>query len=351
MKSILALLFLIICSCAEASAQTPRITHSEPSRLVVEPDALGTTTVTLYGSNLTRSDTTGFTINNDVQIFVRGTSGSGAFEQLPMTGWTVSQMSVQLDKKTYMSRADRLEFKVVVRGVGDSNVQAVEVMPYPTVPPQIQSSELVRTVRSMPLNKDENSSDRAVTLNVKNLTADTKVFIRGKEASIGYLIPGDERVKFWIPQDFQRLGDYYTVQLKNRNGESNTTRLLVVTPPSILSVNPSALEISGNAPQTIKIDYASLQKPEAFVRAPGDDNWQSVALSDAGELTIPKTLLAQSGTLQIKLKTIGGEETADLVIKQVMMVAPNIQGPPKIITPIDPKPIRIIPPKVIKPLR
>jgi hypothetical protein len=347
MKSIFALLFLIFCFGAwTINAQTPRITSSEPSRLVVEPDALGTASVTLSGSDLTRSDTTGFTLGNDVQVFVRGTAGSGSFAQVPVTGWTRSQMTVSIDKKTYMSRADRLEFKIAVRGIGDSNVQAIEVLPYPNVPPQIQGADAVRAVRSMSKDADKNSFDRTVSLNVKNLTADTRVFVRGKEASIGRLIAGDERLTFWIPQDFQTLGDYYTVQLENRNGKSNTTRLLVVTSPSILSVNPAALEVSGSEPQKVKIDFVSLQKPEAFARVAGGA-WQTVSLNE-NELTIPKNLLAENGTLEIKLKNLGGEATANLPVKRVILVAPGAQIP-KIIKPIDPKATQVIKPQVIKP--
>ena len=352
MKSTVALVSLIIFSCFTAArAQTPNISHSEPSRLMVEPDALGETTVTLKGSNLVRSDTTGFTFGKDVQVFVRPTTGSGAFEPVRISGWSSSQISVSIDKKTYMSRPDRLEFKIAVRGVGDSNLKTVEVMPYPTAPPQIEGSDAVRAVRSMRLDEDKDSLDRTVSLTVKNLTADTKVFIRGKEASIGRLIPGDESVTFWIPQDFQRLGDYYTVQLENRNGKSNTTRVLVVTSPSILSVNPSTIEVDGTGGnQQVKIDFVSLQKPEALIRGEGNSsNWQPVTLSDAGELTIPKGLLAQSGTIEIKLKNIGGEATAQLPVKQVTRIAPNVQAPPKVTTPADSKAIRVIRPGPVKP--
>lgn len=356
MKSILTSFVLIFCAGVfAASAQTPRLTGTEPYRLVVEPEARGTATIRLKGSDLVRKDTTGYTINNDVEVFVRGTAGSGAFQKLEFTGWAGGQLTVLLDEKTYMSRPDRLEFKVTVRGVGDSNVQALEVLPYPTVPPQIQANEAVRAVPRMPLAVDKNSNDRTVSLDVKNLTGDTKVFIRGKEASLGRLVPGEGWLLFWIPQEFQRLGDYYTVHLKNRNGESNTTRILVVTSPTILSVNPSTIEYAdGDGNQQVKIDFVSSQKPEAFIRGEGNaSDWQRAALSDAKELVIPKTLLAQSERIEIKLKNIGGEAVANVRVQGIA----RGQRLPKIILPIDRKPVDpkptppVVRPKVIKPPR
>lgn len=203
------------------AAANPNVTSIDPKSLFACAGPYSSRAgVTLYGSGLVASDTTGYTINSDVQIMVRHNGGSFAPTQL--SGWNSGQLSAQLRCADFSQTVPGwLEFQVILRGVA-GNVFSVPLMAIPSGPPSLTS--VSPSQRDVGLT---GTFDYLVRVRGTNMPDDTKATIDGEGAGIGRAWFSDGFMDIWVPIGLRSKPGVYAVQLHDSKGASNTVNLTI----------------------------------------------------------------------------------------------------------------------------
>jgi hypothetical protein len=308
-------------SCAWA--EEPVLSGTDPKSLIATERNEGN--VTLQGSHLCRPDTTGYTFDKDVQVFARASRGEGAWRPVPISGWNSSQISVRLPNDPYMKSRDQVEFKVVVRDMGESLPLALMVQGYPTQAPSI--TWITQYVRKVTGEK----TTATINLTGKNFAPDAYfVDEAGKNVPIGRLIAGEGEAVVWIDAGSPGV---HSVKVVTKAGSSAAAQFTVVDAPRVTAAEPAKIQLTDPIPADIPVRLAldAQVKPEIAVRANDTASWATAKVTDvsgnSAVMHLAPADLRPGQAVQVKLTNAGGESTTAIPVERVMKVRTDVHLP------------------------
>lgn len=317
-------------AAAQEENTVPRIEQSIPRQFVAERQIPnGESEIFLTGMRLARPDTTPHSLDKDIQVQVR-VNDSDTPVPVSVTAATGETLCVRLPRNPLFKSAGKLEFRVRVRGIGESNRLTVPVLPYPTEKPIIESLALA-IPRRPPGSKTPGRPER---IQVRHLAPDAEVRVEGVICKVARQYPGDGYLEFIVPEELESKAGRYAITVSTGIGVSEPAYFEIVPPPSIVEFRPYSLAPlaadTKEPPVTVTIIHEGKTAPSTWIRfIPEADKavpsqkeeaptWEAIGAvelkSGVCVLTLPRKWLTQPGTLAIRLVTVGGESVGYLPI-------------------------------------
>lgn len=327
---------------AQNSVETPRLTGTYPSQLMVDPRT-GITTVELRGENVNARDVMwtwrlyryyvrrmGETAWRRLYVHPQGSWYEDARHLQPLlangrtTGWTASTMTLELPNQLYFQSAGTLEFKVEkgewkAEGLGanyivgaTSNILRVPIRPAPTEAPVVTSIEpnyvpvLARGV------------ERAViTVHGQNLMPGAQVTVGTESCEVTRADPASGWLRCPVPGALQSRAGVYLVGVSTANGGARTLgRLTVQAPLELARPSPAFVPVSDSTAAVIYA-YSGGVPLSGRVRT-SDRDWATATLASSGtgrvRVEIPSSLTRRPGAIELELRNAAGPALATLLV-------------------------------------
>lgn len=333
---------LMLALSAPAIAGPPEISSSYPtSFMAIGPDARlrvgGIAGITLKGRNLAADNTTGFTVERDIQVYMRKGPGQWTLARRPgngslySTAWSGSAAGLQFIAAEWITNPGYLEFRVVVRGQA-SNVFRVPVLPQPAAAPVFTS--ISRKLYST----EAGERDWSYRIVGRNFTPGIQVRVDGQSVGAAWINLEQGVFDAEIPAALRARPGHYAVQLETFRGLSGRQWIDIVAPPRVVAVQPERVvrtvpAAAGTTPKTapaptfrVKVRYEGSDPDQVLVRAHGGIWLPPVSqVAHAGEATVelPAGLRKESGKLEIRLRNRVGTAIATVEVYDTRPMMPQ----------------------------